>query len=195
MTLPKAALLFLHRYSLISASRLCKLATVLFCLWNIGKLMEAEWNLFPRIKKGGQRNNFVPRFCSISTLRILVSTRPGEKITSVQLLSHVRLFATTGTAACQASLSITNAQSLLKLMSIESVMPPYHLIFCRPLLLPPWSACHSSKLCKPIHTVNMGWWQELLSGSPTDWALRCLQTSLWCPGFYQGVWVQHTLTI
>ena len=58
-------------------------------------------------------------------------------ISSVQLLSHVRLFATPWTAARQASLSITNSQSLPKLMSIESVMPSNHLIFCRPFLLLP----------------------------------------------------------
>ena len=56
---------------------------------------------------------------------------------SVQLLSCVRLFVTPWTAACQASLSTTNSQSLLKLMSIESVMPSNHLILCHPLLLPP----------------------------------------------------------
>ena len=56
---------------------------------------------------------------------------------SVQLLSHVRLFVTPWTAAYQASLSITNSQSLLKLRSIESVMPSNHLILCRPLLLLP----------------------------------------------------------
>ena len=55
---------------------------------------------------------------------------------SVQLLSCVRLFATPWTAAHQASLSITNSQSLLKLMSMESVMPSNHLILCHPLLLP-----------------------------------------------------------
>ena len=58
-------------------------------------------------------------------------------ISSVQSLSHVQLFVTPWTAAHQASLSITNSQSLLKLMSIESVMPSNHLILCRPLLLPP----------------------------------------------------------
>ena len=57
-------------------------------------------------------------------------------ICSVQLLSHVQLFATPWTAAHQASLSITNAQSLLKLMSTELVMPSYYLILCHPLLLP-----------------------------------------------------------
>ena len=56
---------------------------------------------------------------------------------SVQLLSHVRLFATPWTAAHQASLSITNPQSLLKFMSIELVMLSNHLILCRPLLLLP----------------------------------------------------------
>jgi len=58
-------------------------------------------------------------------------------IRSVQLLSHVQLFATPWTAACEASLSITNSQSLPKLMSIESVMPSNHLILCCPLLLLP----------------------------------------------------------
>ena len=51
--------------------------------------------------------------------------------------SHVQIFATLWTVACQASLSITNSRSLLKLMSVELVMPSNHLIFCRPLLLPP----------------------------------------------------------
>ena len=53
----------------------------------------------------------------------------------VQSLSHVRLFVTPWTAACQASLSITNSQSLLKLMSIELMMPTKHLILCHLLLL------------------------------------------------------------
>ena len=57
------------------------------------------------------------------------------QFSSVQSLSRVRLFATPWTAACQASLSITNSWSLRKLMSIESVMPSNHLILCHPLLL------------------------------------------------------------
>ena len=60
-----------------------------------------------------------------------------ESISSVQLLSRVWLFATLWTAAHQASLSITNSQSLLKFMSIELVMPCNHLILRHPLLLPP----------------------------------------------------------
>ena len=58
-------------------------------------------------------------------------------ISSVQSLSHIRLFTTSWTAGCQASLSITSSRSLLKLMSIESVMSSDHLILCRPLLLLP----------------------------------------------------------
>ena len=56
---------------------------------------------------------------------------------SVQSFSHVQLFATSWTAALQASLSITNSWSLRKLMSVELVMSSSHLILCRPLLLPP----------------------------------------------------------
>ena len=56
---------------------------------------------------------------------------------SVQLLSHVRLFVTPWTAACQASLSITSSQNLLKLMSIKSIIPSNYLILCCPLLLLP----------------------------------------------------------
>ena len=56
---------------------------------------------------------------------------------SVQSLSLVQFFATPRTAAHQASLSVTNSQSLLKLLSIESVMPSNYLILCRPLILPP----------------------------------------------------------
>ena len=58
-------------------------------------------------------------------------------VSSVQSLSHVRLFATSLTTAHQASLSLTNSRSLPKLMCIEVVMPSNHLILCRPLLLLP----------------------------------------------------------
>ena len=62
--------------------------------------------------------------------------RKKWQFSSVQSLSHVQLSEIPWTAARQASLSITNSQNLLKLMSIKSVMPPKHLILCRPLLLP-----------------------------------------------------------
>ena len=62
---------------------------------------------------------------------------PIIRLSSVQLIIHVRLLVTPWIAACQASMSITNSRSLLKLMSIKSVMPSNHLILCRPLLLLP----------------------------------------------------------
>ena len=64
---------------------------------------------------------------------------PDLQFSSVQSLRRVRLFATPWTAACQASLSITNTLSLLKLMSILSVIPSNHLILCHSLLFPPSS--------------------------------------------------------
>ena len=66
----------------------------------------------------------------------LLSIATGP-MSSVQLLGHVRLFVTPWTAEWQASLFITNSQSLLKLMSIELVMPSNHLILCHALLLLP----------------------------------------------------------
>ena len=75
---------------------------------------------------------------------------------SVQSLSRVQLFATPWTAACQASLSITNSQSLLKLMSIESVMPSNHLILCCPLLLLP-SIFPSIRLFSNESVLHIRW--------------------------------------
>ena len=73
---------------------------------------------------------FLEQMLRSLSLHLLIST-------SVQSLSRVQLFVTPWTAARQASLSITNSQSLFKLMSIESVMPSNHLILCCPLLLLP----------------------------------------------------------
>ena len=73
----------------------------------------------------------------ISNLFNAFSVHIEDQFSSVQSLSRVQLLATPWTAAHQASLSITNSQSLLKLMSIESVMPSNHLILCGPLLLLP----------------------------------------------------------
>ena len=81
--------------------------------------------------------------CNLNSLSLSQSWFLHQKkkniifIVVVQLLSHVQLFATPWTAARQASLSFTISQSLLKLMSIESVMQSHHLILCRPLLLLP----------------------------------------------------------
>ena len=78
------------------------------------------------------------------------------RITSVQLLSSVWLFVTLWTAAHQASLSIPNFQSLLKLMSIESVMPSNHPILCHPLLLPP-SIFPSTRVFSSESALRMRW--------------------------------------
>ena len=75
---------------------------------------------------------------------------------SVQALSRVRLFATPWIAARQASLSITNSQSSLKLMSIESVMPSSHLVLCRPLLLLPLIP-PSLRVFSNESTLHMRW--------------------------------------
>ena len=70
---------------------------------------------------------------------VLLNHFVAFQFSSVQSLSRVQLFATPWIAARQASLSITNSQSLPKLMSIQSVMPSSHLVLCRPLLLLPQS--------------------------------------------------------
>ena len=79
----------------------------------------------------------LPVWGQLSWRMVLSWALPGLSVTSVQLPSRVQLFATPWTSACQASLSITNSQSLLKLMSIELVMQSNHLILSRLLLLPP----------------------------------------------------------
>ena len=78
------------------------------------------------------------------------------QFSSVQLLSSVRLFVTQWTAACQASLSITNSWSLLKLMSIESVMPSNHLILHHPLLLLP-SVFPSIRVFSNVSVLHIRW--------------------------------------
>ena len=77
-------------------------------------------------------------------------------LSSVQSLSHVRLFATPWTAAHQASQSVAKSWSLLKLMSIESVMPSNHLILCHPLLLPP-SIFPSIRVFSNESVLCIGW--------------------------------------
>ena len=93
---------------------------------------------------------------------------------SVQLLSHVRLFATPWIAARQASLSITNSRRLLKLMSIESVMPSSHLIHCRPLILLP-SIPPSIRVFSNESTLRMRWpkyWEFQLQHQSFQWTPR-----------------------
>ena len=89
---------------------------------------------------------------------------------SVQSLSRVWLFATPWTAACQASLSITNSWSLPKLISIKSVMPSSHLILCRPLLLLP-PIPPSIRVFSNESTLRMRWpkyWSFSFNISPSN---------------------------
>ena len=124
--------------------------------------------------------NFLGIFAHLFSILLLVSVfkkylfRSGQ-FSSVQLLSRVRLFATPWMAACQASLSITNSRSLLKPISIESVMPSSHLILCRLLLLPPIPP--SIRVFSNESTLHMRWpkyWSFIFSISPSnehqDWS-------------------------
>ena len=93
-----------------------------------------------------------------------------NSFSSVQSLNHVWLFAAPWTAACQASLSITNSLSLLKLTSIESVTPSKHLILCRPLLLLP-SIFPSIRVFSKESVLHIRWpkyWSFSLSISPSN---------------------------
>ena len=136
----------------------------------------------------------------------------GKTFSSIQLLSHLRLFVTPWTAARQASLSITNSLSLLKFMSIKSVMPFNYLILCCPLLLLP-SIFPSIRVFSNESVLHIRWpkyWSFSFSISPSneysglisfrmDWldllavqgTLKSLlqnQSSkasiLWCSGFF-----------
>ena len=92
------------------------------------------------------------------------------QFSSVQLLSSARLFATPWISAHQASLSITNSQSLLKHMSIESVMPSNHLILCHPLLLLP-PILPNIRVFSNESTRHMRWpkyWSFSFSISPSN---------------------------
>ena len=94
------------------------------------------------------------------------------QFSSVQLLSHVWLFGTPWITARQASLSITSSWSLLKIMSIKSVMPSSHLILCHPLLLLP-SIPHSIRVFPNESTFQMRW--------PKYWFLLQDQSLQWTP--------------
>ena len=111
-----------------------------------------------------------PTLCNPTDCSPPGSSVPGIQFSSVQLLCHVQFFATPWTAAGQASLSITNSQSLLKLMSIELVMPSSHLILCRLLLLLP-SILPSIRVFSSesvLHTRQPKYWSLSLSISPSN---------------------------
>ena len=96
--------------------------------------------------------------------------KPTQNFSSVQSLSHVRLFATPWIVTRQASLSITNSWSSLRLMSIESVMPSHHLIPYRPLLLLP-SMFPSIRVFSNESVLRMRWpkyWSFSFNISPSN---------------------------
>ena len=101
---------------------------------------------------------------------LLTANSPHLQFSSVQSLSRVHLFATPCTAARQASLSIIKSQSLLKLMSIESVMPSNHLILCHPLLLLP-SVFPNIRVFSNELVLHIRWpkyWSFSFSTSPSN---------------------------
>ena len=115
-----------------------------------------------------------------------------QVFTSVQLLSRVRLFVIPWTAACQASPSITNSWSLLKLMSIESVVPSNHLILCHPLLLLP-SVFPSIRVFSIESVLCIRWpkyWSFNFSISPSNEYSRLISFGM---GWLDLVAVQGTL--
>ena len=103
-------------------------------------------------------------------VRFLFSCTSGLQVVVfvLQLLSRVRLFATPWTAACQDSRTITNSQSLLKLTSIELVMPSNHLILCHPLVLLP-SIFPSIRVFSNESALCIGWQIKLCFFSDTQY--------------------------
>ena len=95
---------------------------------------------------------------------------PRNQFSSVKSLSHVQLFTNPWTAARQASLSIANSWRVLKLVSVESVMSPNHLILCCSLLLPP-SICPSIRVFSNESVLPIRWpkdWSFSFSISPSN---------------------------
>ena len=122
----------------------------------------AQWPMTPK---------FVPLFWGLFPPPGISSwMRAGPTAFSVQSLSCVRLFATPRTVAHQASLSITNSQSLLKLMSIESVMPSNHLILYHPLLFLPsiFPSIRSFSSESVLHIKWPKYWSFSFSISPSN---------------------------
>ena len=120
-------------------------------------------------RRGGQVGAFF-HWQPLEVFGFFFSVQDSLSTSSVQLLSHIRLFATSWTAARQASLSITTSQSLLKLTFIELVMPSNHLILCRPLLLLP-SIFPSIRVFSNESVFPIRWpkyWSFSFSISPSD---------------------------
>ena len=145
------------------------------------KILSHQWILFVQVSCLCNHIWFVWSFIDVPIIgNVLIVSRwilismcqlcSSHQFSSVQSLSHVQLFVTSWTAARQASLSITNSQSLLKLMSIVSVMPSNHLILCRPLLLLP-SIFPSIRVFSKKSVLHIRWpkhWSFSFSISPSN---------------------------
>ena len=125
-------------------------------------------------------------------LAVLISTFKTVLFSSVQLLSRVQLFETLWIAACQASLSISNSQSLLRLMSIESVMPSNHLILCCPLLLLPsiFLASGSFPMSQffPSGDQTVGATFIIQNNNRSSWAVQVILTGLHHSNWTVCIW-------
>ena len=108
------------------------------------------------------------------------------QFSSVQSLSHVRLFATPWITACQASLSITNSRSSLRLTSIESVMPSSHLILGRPLLLLPQIRCLPASESFPVSQLFA--WGGQSIGVSASASFPSKKSQGWSPSEWTG-WI------
>ena len=136
------------------------------CKWLWHKV-SGDWNVLQLNGSDGCTTVYLLKKLHCTLVMDIISS---SQFNSVQLLSRVRLFVTPWIAAHQASLSITNSQSLLKLMSIELVMPFNHLILCRPLLLLPL-VLPSIRVFSNESTRLMSWpkyWSFSLSISPSN---------------------------
>ena len=126
--------------------------------------------------------NNLQKKCLFSLLHFKPTFRHHMPFSSVQSLSHVWLFATPWIAAHQASLSITNPWSSLRLMSIKSVMPSSHLILCRPfLLLPPISP--SIRVFSNESTLRIRWpkyWSFSFNINPSNEHLGLISFRMDC---------------
>ena len=125
--------------------------------FKLHSLLLQQLTLAPEVTKPWEMINFlILSFQSITeSFRCWETVSEWYQIRSDQSLSLVRLFATPWITACQASLSITNSRSSLRLMSIELVKPSSHLILCRPPLLPPIPP--SIRVFSNESTLHMRW--------------------------------------
>ena len=145
--------------------------TLVHCRWEC-KSVQPLWNVvWQFLKTLRQKFHLTLQFHTwVHIWKKTTTQKLIQNISSVQSLSHVRLFVTPWIAAHQASLSITNSWSLLKLMSIESVMPSSHLILCRPLLLLP-PIPPSIRVFSNEPTLRIRWpkyWSFSFSISPSN---------------------------